>query len=155
MLSQQTKNLIGLLIPVKWKWPKRHFRQIFFNYKFLCVKIVANTNRKIWWGYIDWKLKLKKNELCCSGGSLWLFKQCEEMWLTFCVGNITKQTSFHQSLGVKVCFETKFCQKFPYKIIFSVVWNVVAQSTTSVIYVVNRKLGCNSNVRKQKNHWNG
>ena len=25
----------------------------FFNYKFLCVKIVANTNKKIWWGHID------------------------------------------------------------------------------------------------------
>ena len=133
MLLRQTKNLIGILIPVKWKWQNRHFRQIFFNYKFLCVKIVANTNKKIWWGHIDWKLKLKKNELFLLI-SLWLFKLCDKMQLTFCVANITMPTSFHQCLGVKPCFETKFCLKFRYKIYFAVVWKVVVQSTTFVIY---------------------
>ena len=49
-------------IPVKWKWQNRHFWQFFLITNF-CVKIVANTNKKIWWGHIDWKLKLKKNEL--------------------------------------------------------------------------------------------
>ena len=100
------------------KMTKQAFLTDFFNFKFLCVKIVANTNKKIWWGHIDWKLKLKKNELRWSGGSLWLFKLCDKMWLTFCVASITMPTSFHQSLGVKPCFETKFCQKFPYKLCF-------------------------------------
>ena len=120
-------------IRVKWKWQNRYFWQIFFNYKFLCVKIVANTNKKIWWGHIDWKLKLKKNELFLLI-SLWLFKLCDKMQLTFCVANITMPTSFHQCLGVKPCSETKFCQKFPCKIHFSVVWKVVAQSKSFVIY---------------------
>ena len=77
---------------------------------------------------------IEKSELCWSRGLLWLFKLCDKMWLTFCVASITMPTSFHQCLGVKPCFETKFCQKFPYKIYFSVVWKVVAQSTNFVIY---------------------
>ena len=103
------------------------FDRFFFNYKFLWVKTVANTNKKIWWGHIDWKLKLKKNELFLLI-SLWLFKLCDKMQLTFCVANITMPTSFHQCLGVKPCSE----KKFPYKICFSVMWKVVAQSTTFV-----------------------
>ena len=55
------------------------------------------------------------------------------MQLTLCVANITVATSFHQFLGVKPCFEMKFCQKFPYEIYFSDVLKVVAQSTTFVI----------------------
>ena len=57
----KSKNLLE--IPVKWKWQNRHFWQIISNYKFLCVKMVVNTNKKNWWRHIDWKLKLKKNEL--------------------------------------------------------------------------------------------
>ena len=129
MLLQQTKYLIGLLTQSNEN-DNRHFWQIFFNYKFLCVKIVANTNKNIWWEHTDRKLKLKNNELCWSSGSLWLFKLCDKMWLTFCVASITVPTSFHESLGVKPCFETKFCQKFPYKTYFSVVWKVVAQGKT-------------------------
>ena len=53
-------NFFVKLIPAKWKWQNRHFWQIFFNYKFLCAKIVANTNKKIWWRQ---KLELKKNKL--------------------------------------------------------------------------------------------
>ena len=34
------------------------------------------------------------------------------MCLSFCVANITMPTSFYQCLGVKPCFESKFCQKF-------------------------------------------
>ena len=60
--------------------------------------------------------------------------QCDKMWLTFCVANITKPTLFYQCLGVKPCFEMKFCEKFPYKIYFSVVRKVVAGNTTFVIY---------------------
>ena len=131
---KKTKKLIGLLIPVKWKWQNRHIWQIFFNYKFLCVKTVTNTNKKAWWRHIDWKLNVKKNELRSSGGTLWLFKLCDKMWLTVCVANIAMPTSFHQCLGVKPCFEMKFCLKFRYKIYFSVVWKVVVQSTTFVIY---------------------
>ena len=52
------------------------------------------------------------------------------MQLTLFVANITVATSFHQFLGVKPCFEMKFCQKFPYEIYFSDVLKVVAQSTT-------------------------
>ena len=123
-------------IPVKWKWQNRHFWQIFFTYKFLSSKILANTNKKIGLGHIDWKLKLKKEQncFCWSVGSLWLFKLCNKMLLTFCLSNITMPTSFHRCLGVKPCFETTFCQKFPYKIYFSVVGKVVAQITTFVVY---------------------
>ena len=63
-----------------------------------------------------------------------IFKLCNKMPQNFCVANITMPTSFHQCLGVKPCFETKFCQKFSYKIYVSVLWKVVAQSTTFVIY---------------------
>ena len=124
--SQQLMSFRMSLILVKWKWQNRDFWQIFFHYKFLYVKIVANTNKTNWWGHIDWKLKLKKNELFSL---IW--------WLSVAlqtVANITMPTSFHQCLGVKPCFETKFCQKFPYKIYFSVMWKVVAQSTTFAIY---------------------
>ena len=34
------------------KMTKQVFLTDFFNYKFLCVNIVANT-KKIWWGHID------------------------------------------------------------------------------------------------------
>ena len=112
---------------------KTYFCQIFFNYKFLCVKIVTNTNKKIWWGHIDWKLKLKKNELFLLI-SLWLFKLCDKMQLTFCVANITMPTSFHQCLGVKPCFETNFCQKCPCKTYFFCCVRRCDQSTTFVIY---------------------
>ena len=32
---------------------------IFFNYKFLCVKLWLTRIKKIWWGPSDWKFKLK------------------------------------------------------------------------------------------------
>ena len=35
------------------KMTKHIFDRFFFNYKFLCVKIVFNTNKKICWGHID------------------------------------------------------------------------------------------------------
>ena len=80
-------------IPVKWKWQNRYFWQIFFNYKFLCVKIVANTDKKIWWGHIDWKLKLKKkpNCFCWSGGSLSLFKVfgCKTLFWNEILSNVS------------------------------------------------------------------
>ena len=120
-LTDQTKNVSD---PSQLKMTKQPFlTDFFFNYKFLCVKTVANTNKKIWWGHIDWKLKLKKNEPFLLI-SLWLFKLCDKMQLTFCVANITMPTSFHQCLGVKPCSEKKFCQNFPYKICFSAVWKL-------------------------------
>ena len=75
------------------------FDRFFFNYKlWLTLTLCGSSNTN----------------------SLWLFKLCGKRWLTFCVANITMPTSFHQSLGVKPCFETKFCQTFPYKIHFFV-----------------------------------
>ena len=115
------------MIPVKWKWQNRHFWQIFFDEKYLCVKIVAKTDKKIWWGILIENLNWKRtNCFHWSGGSLWLFKLCDKMQLSFCVASITIPTSFHQCLSVKPCFEMKFCRKFLDKIYFSVVWKVVA-----------------------------
>ena len=122
--------------PSKMKMTKQAYLTDFFSVSNLCVlKLWLTLIKKIWWGHIDWKLELKRaNCFRWSGGSLWLFKMCDKMQLTFCVANITMPFSFHQCLGVKPCFETKLCQKFLYKIYFSVVWKVVAQSTTFVIY---------------------
>ena len=41
------------LHPSEMKMTKQAFLTDFFNYKFLCVKIAANTNKKVWWGHID------------------------------------------------------------------------------------------------------
>ena len=35
------------------KMTKQAFLTDLFNYNFLCVKIVANTNKEIWQGHID------------------------------------------------------------------------------------------------------
>ena len=96
----------------------------FFSVKnFYALKLWLTLIKKNW---SRWKIKIKKNCFCWSGGSLWLFKLSDTLQ--------TKPTSFHQCLGMKPCFETKFYQKFPYKIYFSVMWKVVAQSTNFVIY---------------------
>ena len=51
------------LDPSQMKMTKQVFLTDFFNYKFLCVKIVANTTKEICQGHIDGKLKLKNSEL--------------------------------------------------------------------------------------------
>ena len=120
--------------PSQMKMTKQAFLIDFLISNFYVLKL-GNTNKKNWRGHIDWKSKLKKiNCFHWPGGSLWLFKLCEKMWLTFCMANIFMATSFHQCLSVKTCFETKFCQTFPYKIYLFIVWKVLAQSTTFVIY---------------------
>ena len=51
------------LDPSQMKMTKQVFLTDFFNYKFLCVKIVANTTKEICQGHIDGKLKLKNSKL--------------------------------------------------------------------------------------------
>ena len=34
------------------KMTKQAFLTDFINYKFVCVKIAANTNKKTWWGIL-------------------------------------------------------------------------------------------------------
>ena len=85
------------------------------NYKFLCFKIVANTNQKNWgWEgvHIDWKLKLKKNELRWSGGSLCLFKLCDKYYTNFISTVFGCKTLLSNKLLSKVSLQDKdifFC----------------------------------------------
>ena len=51
------------LDPSQMKMTKQLFLTDFFNYEFLCVKIVANTTKEIGQGHIDGKLNLKNSEL--------------------------------------------------------------------------------------------
>ena len=67
-------SIITYEIPVKWKWQNRHF-WYFFKYKFLCVRVVDNTNKKIWWGQIDWQLKLELFSLIW-----WLSVALQTVW---------------------------------------------------------------------------
>ena len=120
--------------PVKWKWQNAFLTDIFLITNLYVLKLWQTLIKEFGGSY--WlKIKIKKErtvfiDLVALCGS----SNCDKVWLTFCVATITMPTSFHQCLSVKPCFETKFCQKFPYKIYFSVVWKVVAQSTTFVIY---------------------
>ena len=46
-------KLISSFNPSQMKMTKQGFlTDFFFSYKFLCVKIVANTNKRIWWGIL-------------------------------------------------------------------------------------------------------
>ena len=54
------------------------FRRFFLITNF-CVKIVANTNKKIWRGHIDWKLTFKKNKLFSL--IWWLSVALQTVWL--------------------------------------------------------------------------
>ena len=49
--------------PSQMKMTKQVFLTDFFLITNFCVKIVANTNKKKWWGHIDRKIKFKNNEL--------------------------------------------------------------------------------------------
>ena len=114
-------NLFPLSIQVKWKWQNRNFWRIFFLVtNFYVLKLWPTLIKKFGGAY--WlKIKIKK-------------MNCFRCYCFFCVANSNMSILFHQCLGVKPFFETKFCQKSPYKIYFYVVWKVVAQSTTFVIY---------------------
>ena len=130
-MNQKQQYQVYCMDPSQMEMTKQ---QIFFNYKSV-LKLWLTLSKKIWWGHIDWKTKLKKNEMfSLIWCPLWLFKLCDKIRLAFCVANITTPTSFHQCLSVKPCFGTKFCQKFPCEIYFSVMWKLVAQSRTFVIY---------------------
>ena len=68
------------------------FDKFFLITNFYLLKLWLTLIRKF--GRVYWlKIKIKKERW--SGGSLWLFKLSDKMWLTFCVANITMPTSFH------------------------------------------------------------
>ena len=117
----------------------------FFSVKnFYALKLWLTLIKKNW---SRWKIKLKKTvfadlvALCGSSNCLILFKLSQLHFTSVWVWNLVLKQNFIKSFLIRYIF--LLCEKLWLKV--QILWFIV----------VNRKLGCNFNVRKHKKHWNG